>query len=229
MAGQDFQQWHVTEPYLETHCSLGEGPFYEPATNTLRFVDIIKKQLHTVSLTEGPSSLKTLQFDEGVTVTADIEGRDPQDALLIGAKQGLAVLDRKTGKYEYVTKFDQDGVDRIRSNDGAVDPHGRFWLGTMTDFGKGDFRPEGEFSVFTVPSIESRGARDEGPLYPFHVASCHASKQKDAQHTHISISPATPCRCSPTCRHLSHAMWPDVPPTQPPPPIIQKQPAMCPH
>jgi len=148
MAGtQDLQRWHVGEPYLETHCSLGEGPYYEPATNTLRFVDIIKQQLHTVSLTEGPSSLKTQQFSEAVTVTADIEGRDPQEALLIGAKQGLAVLDRKTGKYEYVTKFNDESGDRIRSNDGIVDPNGRFWLGSMTDFNKGPFRPEGECST----------------------------------------------------------------------------------
>lgn len=146
---QSLQQWHVSEPYLETHCSLGEGPFYEPATNTLRFVDIIKQQLHTVSLTEGPSSLKTLQFNEAVTVTADIEGRDPQKTLLIGAKQGLAVLDRKTGKYEYVTEFGDEKADRIRSNDGVVDPNGRFWLGTMTDFGKGAFQPEGE--SFSAP------------------------------------------------------------------------------
>lgn len=145
MAGQDLQQWHVSEPYLETHCSLGEGPYYEPATNTLRFVDIIQKRLHTVSLTDGPSSLKTLQFDESVTVTADIEGRDPQEVLLIGAKQGLAVLDRKTGKYEYVSKFGDDKAERIRSNDGVVDPNGRFWLGTMTDFDKGPFQPEGKF------------------------------------------------------------------------------------
>jgi sugar lactone lactonase YvrE len=141
---QDIQRWHVSEPYVETHCSLGEGPYYEPATNTVRFVDIIKQRLHTVSLTEGPSSLKTLQFNEAVTVTADIEGRDPQETLLIGAKQGLAVLDRKTGKYEYVTKFNDEKADRIRSNDGVVDPNGRFWLGTMTDFNKGEFQPEGE-------------------------------------------------------------------------------------
>jgi sugar lactone lactonase YvrE len=148
---QGLQQWHVSAPYLETHCSLGEGPYYEPATNTLRFVDIIKKQLHTVSLTtEGTdtSSLKTLQFDEAITVTADIDGRDPQETLLVGAKQGLAVLDRKTGKYEYVTKFEDEKAERIRSNDGVVDPNGGFWLGTMTDFGRGPFQPEGEFSLF---------------------------------------------------------------------------------
>ena len=145
---QQLQQWHVAEPYLETHCSLGEGPFYEPATNSVRFVDIIKQRLHTVSLTEGPASLKTLQFSEAVTVTADIEGRDPKDAVLIGAKQGLAVLDRNTGTYEYVTKFDDDKAQRIRSNDGVVDPNGRFWLGTMTDFGLGPFQPEGESESF---------------------------------------------------------------------------------
>ncbi|KAK4044004.1 hypothetical protein C8A01DRAFT_31877 [Parachaetomium inaequale] len=155
---KDLQQWHVSEPYLETHCSLGEGPYYEPATNTLRFVDIIKKQLHTVSLTEGPSSLKTLQFDESVTVTADIEGRDPQETLLVGAKQGLAVLDRKTGKYEYVTKFGEEKGERIRSNDGVVDPNGRFWLGTMTDFGLGPFQPEGSLYRFThaTPAARTR-------------------------------------------------------------------------
>ncbi|KAK3901336.1 hypothetical protein C8A05DRAFT_34988 [Staphylotrichum tortipilum] len=153
---QELQQWHVTEPYLETHCSLGEGPFYEPATNSVRFVDIIKQRLHIVSLTEGPSSLKTLQFSEAVTVTADIEGRDPKDAVLIGAKQGLAVLDRNTGTYEYVTKFDDEKAQRIRSNDGVVDPNGRFWLGTMTDFGLGPFQPEGSLYRFASNSPATR-------------------------------------------------------------------------
>ncbi|KAL2181650.1 uncharacterized protein P884DRAFT_234578 [Thermothelomyces heterothallicus CBS 202.75] len=159
-AGQEFQQWQVSEPYLETHCSLGEGPYYESATNTLRFVDIIKKQLHTVSLAEGPSSLRTLQFDESVTVTADIEGRDPQEALLVGAKQGLAVLDRKTGKYEYVTRFGDEKAERIRSNDGVVDPNGRFWLGTMTDFGQGPFQPEGSLYRFTAGAPAARTLSD---------------------------------------------------------------------
>ncbi|KAH6636560.1 hypothetical protein F5144DRAFT_184508 [Chaetomium tenue] len=153
---QNIQQWHVTEPYLETHCSLGEGPYHEPATNTLRFVDIKKKQLHSVSLTEGPSSLKTLQFEESVTVTANIEGRDPQETVVVGAKQGLAVLDRKTGRYEYVSKFGEEKGERIRSNDGVVDPNGRFWLGTMTDFGLGAFQPEGSLYRFALGTPATR-------------------------------------------------------------------------
>ncbi|KAL2262538.1 hypothetical protein VTK26DRAFT_1017 [Humicola hyalothermophila] len=161
-----FQQWQVDAPYLETHCELGEGPYYEPASKTLRFVDIIKKQLHTVSLTEGPPSLKTTQFDESVSVTADIEGRDPQEAILIGVKQGLAVLDRKTGKYEYLAKYDEANAPRIRSNDGAVDPNGRFWLGTMTDFNMGPFRPEGSLYLFaaTTPGSPPTATRTRGDL-----------------------------------------------------------------
>ena len=139
----DFQVWTATEPFVEPHCKLGEGPFYEAETNTLRFVDIIKNRLHTVNLSEGPSSLTTLQLDKPVTVTSDIEGVDPREKILIGVKYGLAVLDRKTGSYEYVARLDPAN-ERVRTNDGGADPQGRFWLGTMTDFDLGEFQPEGK-------------------------------------------------------------------------------------
>lgn len=146
MAGSAFQEWTVSEPYLNPHCALGEGPSYEEATNTLRFVDIINKRVHTVALAEGPDSLTTIQLDVPVTVTADVQGLDPRDKILIGVKYGIALLDRRTGTYEYLAKFaaaDGQENERLRSNDGAVDPHGRFWLGTMTDFGLGEVQTEG--------------------------------------------------------------------------------------
>ncbi|KAK4200489.1 hypothetical protein QBC40DRAFT_326800 [Triangularia verruculosa] len=148
MSTENFQVWEVKTPYLNLHCGLGEGPYYEPATQTVRFVDIKNKKLHTVSIND-PTDLTTLTFNEPVTVTADVEGLDPTDKILIGAKQGLAILDRKTGEYLYISKIEGEGLDRIRSNDGAVDPQGRFWMGSMTDFGKGDFRPEGSLFQFS--------------------------------------------------------------------------------
>lgn len=147
----------MREPYLNLHCKLGEGPYYEESTDSLRFVDIINRRVHAVSLKEGPDSLKTIQLDVPVTVTADIQGYDPRHKILIGVKYGIAVLDRSTGHYEYVARFaaaNHQGQDnkRLRSNDGAVDPHGRFWLGTMTDFGLGEVQPEGkELSAFPCP------------------------------------------------------------------------------
>lgn len=145
MAAEPFQTWHVSEPYVNAHCLLGEGPYYERRTNRLRFVDIKKHRLHSVALDEGPASLTTTELDVPITVTADIEGVDPAAKILVGLKYGLATLDRAAGIYEYITKFAADGAPdnaRLRSNDGAVDPHGRFWLGTMTDTGY-DLQPEG--------------------------------------------------------------------------------------
>lgn len=148
MAAENLPQWQA-EPYLELHAALGEGPFYEQETNTLRFVDIKKKRVHTVDLAQGPQSLQTIQLDVPVTVTADIEGVDPNDKILVGLKYGIAILDRKTEKYEYIARSYEDKEDAtLRSNDGAVDPLGRFWLGTMTDSPTDDFLPVGFLSRF---------------------------------------------------------------------------------
>jgi len=153
----ELETWTVTEPFLHINCNLGEGPHHEPATNTLRFVDIIEKALHTVSLSEGASSLKTLTLPFSIGSTADIEGVDPSKKILVGSKSGVGILDRETGELELLKKYYDgedaiekaevlgDGVkeERMRGNDGSVDPQGRFWIGTMTDFWVGDVFDEG--------------------------------------------------------------------------------------
>ncbi|KAI9049175.1 hypothetical protein LZ554_007022 [Drepanopeziza brunnea f. sp. 'monogermtubi'] len=153
---QSFQTWSVTEPYLDLHCALGEGPFYEESNNRLRFVDIVKKQLHTIDLTLGPESLKTMQLDMPVGVTADIEGVDSTKKILIGGKSGVYILDRETEKYELLKRFydTEEKDERLRSNDGAIDPQGRFWIGTMNDFWVGE--PQAEGSIFRFGSDLSR-------------------------------------------------------------------------
>lgn len=139
------QTWTVTEPYVNPHCGLGEAPFYEPSTNTLRFVDIKKKRLHTINLRVGPSSLTTLQLDIPVGVTADIEGIDCTDRILVGGKSGIYVLRRSDGEMKLLKRFydSEENDERLRSNDGAVDPKGRFWIGTMNDFWVGKPQSEG--------------------------------------------------------------------------------------
>lgn len=151
----EIQKWKVSEPYLDLHCGLGEAPFYERNTNTLRFVDIKKRHLHTFSLADGPSSLKTLQLDMPVGVTADIEGVDNTEKILVGGKHGIALLERKTGKYEYLKRFYDDGErdDRLRSNDGAVDSKGRFWIGTMNDFHVNHGIPQPEGWCFSLMNL----------------------------------------------------------------------------
>jgi len=80
-----------------------------------------------------------------VGVTADIEGVDSKKKILVGGKSGVYILDRETGKTVLLKRFydSEDNDKRLRSNDGAVDPQGRFWIGTMNDFWVGAPQAEG--------------------------------------------------------------------------------------
>ena len=153
------REWIVSKPWAEPHCALGEGPFYEEETDSLRLVDIIKKQIIYFRNLNSPENKdkasKTrpdiVQLDICPSVTADIHGVDPRDRILVGVKYGLATLDPKAqGKYEMLMPFNKSRNERVRANDGYTDPLGRFLLGTMTDFGLGPFQPEG-----TQPTISS--------------------------------------------------------------------------
>lgn len=166
MSSPPIQKWSVTDPYLSLHCALGEAPYYSAATNTLRFVDIKKHRLHTISLSEGPSSLKTLQLSMPVGVTADIEGVDSSKKILVGGKSGIYVLDRETGETTLLERFyeGKEKDERLRSNDGAVDPQGRFWIGTMNDFWVGPPQAEGTRINYggLAASQTEQGARSQG-------------------------------------------------------------------
>jgi sugar lactone lactonase YvrE len=131
---------------------LGEGPYYEESLERLRFVDIRKQQIHSVCITD-PSSLVTVQLEEPVAVTANISGCDPSEKILVALKYGIAILDRKTDEIKYIASFTSSKDERVRSNDGAVDPSGRFWIGTMTDFGLGEIRTEGKHDQPTSHGI----------------------------------------------------------------------------
>ncbi|KAJ6789890.1 hypothetical protein PWT90_06336 [Aphanocladium album] len=158
------QEWTVSEPWAEPHCALGEGPFYEAQTDSLRLVDIKKKQIlyyrdisSAGSRDAAAAPPEVVQLDVCPTVTADIEGVDPRERILVGLKYGLATLDvkeKQSGRYEMLVPFHEPRNERLRSNDGYADPLGRFLLGSMTDFGLGPFQPEGSLFLFTKDSAQ---------------------------------------------------------------------------
>lgn len=129
------RKYTVSEPYLNLQCGLGEGPYWESSTNTLRFVDIVQKRLHTVNLNEGPSSHKIFNLEYSIGVTADIEGNDEE--FVFGGKTGYGLFNRRTGAHRIIRQMwtDEERKDdgggkprvgrnkeeRMRSNDGAVD------------------------------------------------------------------------------------------------------------
>jgi len=145
----EIKKYKVTEPWLKTSCGLGEAPFWEQDTNTLRFFDIVKEKMHTVNLDEGPSSHKTIDLPFSIGTTADIEGNN--DEFVFGGKLGYGIMNKKTGDVRYIKKMweaqeaQQGKEHRMRSNDGAVDAKGRFFVGTMNDPLVTDPSPEGMY------------------------------------------------------------------------------------
>ncbi|KAF2020371.1 SGL-domain-containing protein [Aaosphaeria arxii CBS 175.79] len=144
------KKYEITEPWIRDNCALGEGPFWEEKTNSLRFLDIEKCELHTVDLSTGPSSHKTIKMDISMGSTADVEGNDHE--FIFGGKYGYGIANRDTGAYRWIKQVWTDEEvaagkpDRMRGNDGAVDSQGRFWVGFMNDPmvpGFSDFQPEG--------------------------------------------------------------------------------------
>lgn len=127
------------QPFLNTGCGLGEAPFWEESTNTLRFVDIVKEKLHTVDLNKGPSSHVEVPLDISIGITADLEGDQASGKFAFGGKHGYGIFDRQTAEHHYITRYwsgESDQAEKehaMRGNDGAVDSHGRFWVGTMCD------------------------------------------------------------------------------------------------
>ncbi|KAF2771165.1 hypothetical protein EJ03DRAFT_359520 [Teratosphaeria nubilosa] len=160
----EIKKYKITEPYLDLQCGLGEAPFWEKSHNSLRFVDIVKKKVHFVDLTKGPSSHRQLDLDFNVGTTADIEGNDEE--FIFGGKYGYGVMNRQTGESRWLSKMwtDEERRDdgggkpgkgrnreeRMRSNDGAVDAQGRFFVGAMND-----------------PALVGQSFTDEGILFRF--------------------------------------------------------------
>jgi len=128
----------ISQPWLKTHCSLGEGPFWEEDTNTVRFLDVEKQKLFRVDVAKGPSSLKTVkEHDISMGCTADIEGNAKE--FIFGGKYGYGIANKETGEYRWVKKvwseaeISENKHEKFRGNDGAVDSAGRFWVGFMFD------------------------------------------------------------------------------------------------
>lgn len=144
----NIQQWRVTEPYLAIPCKLGEGVYYVKERHELRFLDINSCKLYLIDLHKGPSSVREIDTRMPIGVTVDMEGVNSAELVLAGAKDGVTKFNLRTREHEYVAKYwfgaqAEDKARRMRSNDGSVDPGGRFWVEAFVDPEISDLTNEG--------------------------------------------------------------------------------------
>lgn len=115
----------MTPQVLDDHrLELGEGPGYDPLTDTAWWFDIPARRLYTRTVTGGETQAHDLPFAaSAMAVTAD--GRQ-----LLVAENGLYHRDPANGALSLHRPLEADNPV-TRSNDARVHPSGAFWIGTM--------------------------------------------------------------------------------------------------
>lgn len=109
-----------------TRCHLGEGPSYDPATDTVWWVDILESRLFERSLDPATTSAKIHALP---VMASDVAAIDA-DRHLLSADDGLYVRTIATGDLCLLCPLEGD-IPGNRSNDGRVHPSGALWIGTM--------------------------------------------------------------------------------------------------
>lgn len=105
-------------------CELGEGPTYDPATDTLYWFDILANRMLEKKLSG--RATKVHQFGERASALATIDG----ERQLLLTESGLHIRDAATGKLSLHISVEASNPG-TRSNDARVHPCGALWFGTM--------------------------------------------------------------------------------------------------
>ncbi|HEY0448644.1 SMP-30/gluconolactonase/LRE family protein [Actinophytocola sp.] len=116
------------EPVGPTRARLGEGPCWDDDRQVLWWLDINGNAVHR---TRPDGTTATVPTPDRPTALAPLaDGR-----LLVALAGGLAVLDTggDAGTGEVTARLDLPLEPGVRLNDGACDPLGRFWVGSMAE------------------------------------------------------------------------------------------------
>jgi sugar lactone lactonase YvrE len=106
---------------------LSEGPRWHEERQELLWVDILGRRFHRATLTDGgePGRVRAMAFDRHVGAVAPVAG----GGYVLAAGQGF-LLAEEDGSVRELAQPEAGRAD-VRMNDGACDPQGRFWAGTM--------------------------------------------------------------------------------------------------
>ena len=106
---------------------LSEGPRWDEERQELLWVDILGRGFHraTVRGDGSPDRVRTMALDRHVGAVAPVVG----GGYVLAAGQGFLFVD-EAGAVRELAQPEAGRVD-VRMNDGACDPQGRFWAGTM--------------------------------------------------------------------------------------------------
>lgn len=108
-----------------TNSVLGEGPTYDPNTDTVWWFNILGKELHELNLATEEKKVHALPMMASVLARIDA-GRQ-----LLATEEGLFVRDVTSGNLTFYAALENDKLEN-RSNDGRTHPSGALWISTMS-------------------------------------------------------------------------------------------------
>lgn len=120
---------------LDARAAVGEGALWSERDAALWWVDIPRCQLHCFDVSTGQDCVWTMPSPIGCLALRE------QGGLVIALANGWHAFDPATGALEHWLDPEPEKPGN-RFNDGATDPAGRFWAGTMPMAGAGA-SPEG--------------------------------------------------------------------------------------
>jgi sugar lactone lactonase YvrE len=108
---------------VPAQCELAEGPVWDAARGLLRWVDILRGQVHALDVISGVRS----SFGTGEALGTAGLTRD--GGLVLALSDRFALCDHDGQNLRRLDGFTVDG-SVFRFNDGKPDPRGSFWAGT---------------------------------------------------------------------------------------------------
>ena len=106
-------------------CELAEGPWWHATWNSFLWVDIEGGHLYRYNLSDG--QVTTWDFPHRLTLVIEASA----EKLLLALDAKIALFDPKTESLEWLLDLHPEDPS-MRCNDGACDPQGRLWVGTMS-------------------------------------------------------------------------------------------------
>lgn len=113
------------KPIFDIHPVHGEGPVWCPITQKFYCVDLLKGSYFKVDWKRGSVEEFNVGQELGVMALCD------NGKIVVGVRDGFGFYNETTNQLKLVPDSPEMEITERRMNDGAVDPAGRFFAGTM--------------------------------------------------------------------------------------------------
>ena len=115
----------TAKPIFDIKPEHGEGPIWCPIENNFYCVDLLKGSYFKVDWISGKSEEFNVGQELGVMALCD------NGKIIAGVRDGFGFFDEDSKQLELIDNSPEIDVKERRMNDGAIDPRGRFFAGTM--------------------------------------------------------------------------------------------------